>query len=234
MSLIALYDELLGGAALGTERDRMEIANRAALLREQVRSRLADELGLDEHSFALPVLAAYLANAVRLYLLGFYDSAIIEAESRLSAALHGRLHGGPDEASPSDARSTQPRVAIPLAQLLDEALAAGTFSAMAMPPDRFSAMMAGLRDLGRKRQAIDERNRSQGLQITVLAPASGALSGGPGAAHTEPILGYYLSWGADLHHRLIDAVLAVTIVLQAGDRGTHSLHGLRPSAGRTA
>jgi hypothetical protein len=206
MSLLALYDELLGDpvALLTVQRD--EIGNRAALLRAQLAARLVDGLALDEHSFALPAMASYLGSAIRLYLLGFYDAAIIEAEARLAAVCGGRLDGMATPAHPP----------APLAALVARAEAAGLFSAAALGRADRQRLCASLQELSDKRQAIAARNRDQGLQITVVAPAAGALSGGPGAAHTEPILGYYLSWGANLHHLLADGVLAVTLILAGG------------------
>ncbi len=206
MSLLALYDELLGDPLAMVQAQRDEIGHRAALLRAQLAERLVDGLGLDEHSFALPALASYLGAAMRLYLLGFYDAAIVEAEARLAAVIAGRLDG---LATPADAPPG-------LTALVARAAAGGMFSAAALEHAARQRLLASLHELAAKRRAIAERNRDQGLQITVAAPASGALSGGPGAAHTEPILGYYLAWGANLHHLLADGVLAVTLILAAG------------------
>lgn len=206
MSLLAIYDELLGDpvAMLSVHQD--EIGNRAALLRGQLAVRLVEGLGLDEHSFALPAMASYLGSAMRLYLLGFYDAAIIEAEARLAAVFAGRLDGMATPANPPAA----------LADLVVRAEAGGLLSAAGLDPAGRQRLLASMRELAAKRQAIAARNRDQGLQITVVAPAAGALSGGPGAAHTEPILGYYLAWGANLHHLLADGVLAVTLILAGG------------------
>lgn len=234
MSLVALYDELLGDVAGAVRRDAEDIANRCGLIREQLRVRLEHDLGFDEHSFALPALAAYLGNAVRLYVLGFYDAAIIEAESRLAAALQGRLHGSRNPSGPARGQSAPHDEAIPLDRLIDQAVTDRLFHVLAPTPERLDKLVLGLRDLARKRIAIEARNRDQGLQITVIAPASGAISGGPGAAHTEPILGYYLSWGANLHHLLVDAVLAVTLILMAGETQVASSADLiRPGVGKS-
>ena len=223
MSLSTIYDELVGSAADALLKGRLEIDSRAALLREQICVRLERELGLSEHSFAFPVLTAYLANGIRLYLLGFYDASIVEVESRVASALHGRLHGTWERSGIGHAAGVPPSPAVTLALLIDQAESAGLFALPSLPHDRLAGLYAGLRELADKRTAIEARNRDQGLQITVWAPRRGALSGGPGAAHTEPILGYYLSWGANLHHLLIDAVLAVTLILaQDGAHGTAS------------
>jgi len=211
MSLLAIYDELLGDPIARLQVD--EIGNRAALLRGQLAARLVNGLGLDEHSFALPAMASYLSSAIRLYLLGFYDAAIIEAEARLAAALGGRLAGAATPATPPAT----------LAELVARAETGGLFSAAGLDQAGRQRLLASLLELAAKRQAIAARNRDQGLQVTVVAPASGALSGGPGAAHTEPILGYYLAWGANLHHLLADGVLAVTLILAGGgDAGVPS------------
>jgi hypothetical protein len=210
MSLLAIYDELLGDPAALLLSGREEIGNRAALLRGQLAARLVAGLGLDEHSFALPAMASYLGSAIRLYLLGFYDAAIIEAEARLAAALSGRLDGAAGAATAPPA----------LAVLVARAEAGGLFSAAGLDRQGHQRLVASLQEMAAKRQAIDARNRDQGLQITVVAPANGAPSGGPGAAHTEPILGYYLAWGANLHHLLADGVLAVTVMLGGGSDGS--------------
>jgi hypothetical protein len=210
MSLLAIYDELLGDPVAMLQFHHDEIGNRAALLRAQLAARLVAGLGLDEHSFALPAMASYLSGAMRLYLLGFYDAAIIEAEARLAAVFGGRLDGMAAALAP----------AATLVELVARADAGGLFSAPALDQPGRQRLLASLHELAAKRQAIDARNRDQGLQITVVAPASGALSGGPGAAHTEPILGYYLAWGANLHHLLADGVLAVTLILAAGSAAT--------------
>ncbi len=203
MSLLTIYDELLGDPIAALQASREEVANRAALLRAQLSVRLVEGCGLDEHSFALPAMASYLAAALRLYLLGHYDAAIIEAEARIAAALSGRLDGKAVAAAPPAA----------LAALVARVDALALFAGAGLAGAGCQRLLAALRELAEKRQAIAVRNRDQGLQITVIAPASGALSGGPGAAHTEPILGYYLTWGANLHHLLADGVLAVTLVL---------------------
>jgi hypothetical protein len=206
MSLLSIYDELLGDPVAMLQVHQDEIGNRASLLRGQLAARLVDGLGLDEHSFALPAMASYLGSAIRLYLLGYYDAAIIEAEARLAAVLGGRLDGAAAAACPPAT----------LAVLVAHAEGGGLFSTAALDQPGRLRLLTSLQELAAKRQAIDARNRDQGLQITVVAPASGALSGGPGAAHTEPILGYYLAWGANLHHLLADGVLAVTLILAGG------------------
>ena len=90
-NLLSIYDEFLADVRGQTERQGDDIAHRAALLRAQLDRRVVGELQCDVHSFALPSLVAYLGQSVRLYLHGFYDAAIMEATSRLSATLRGRL-----------------------------------------------------------------------------------------------------------------------------------------------
>ncbi len=90
-NLLSVYDEILADVRGQTERQGDDIAHRAALLRAQLDRRVVGELQCNVHSFALPSLVAYLGQAVRLYLHGFYDAAIMEVTSRLSAALRGRL-----------------------------------------------------------------------------------------------------------------------------------------------
>lgn len=233
MSLLNVYDELLGDVAGGLSRASDEIRSRNTLLRDQLGIRLEQELGFDEHSFALPALAAYLGNAVRLYLLGFYDAAIIEAESRLAAALQPRLQELHARTGRGEGRVESPVDPVrPLDRLLDGAVECQLFSHKRLAPERTAALVSSARELARKRLAIDVRNRDQGLQITVVAPASGARSGGPGAAHTEPILGYYLSWGANLHHLLVDAVIAVALILMSGDQATSEVAPGAPLLGK--
>jgi hypothetical protein len=237
--LLAIYDELLADVRGQLERDGGDIANRAALLRTQLDRRVIGELGLEVHSFALPSLVAYLGQAVRLYLLGFYDAAIVEATARLAAALRGRLlslvvwerlgqrtaplvealrrYGGDGDPARLAASWRERRVdglaVLPFDALIDLAESLGVLDSPARP-----RILASLRDLAAKRQAIDERDTDQGRQITLGAVDSGRLSGGPGAAHTEPLLGYYLTWGSSLHLLLTDAVAAVCLVLEAGER----------------
>lgn len=235
MSLLAVYDELLADVAGEAARQSTDIANRAALLRHQVEQRIVGELGMDVHSFALPALVSYLGQAVRLYLLGFYDAAIVEAAARTGAALRGRLLslavwdrldagqsarlrsalGGLDSADVATAyreRGTDVFATLPLTTVVD---LAAEFGVCAGPQQE--RIIASLRDLAAKRLAIDERDADQGRQIALAAVESGRMSGGPGAAHTEPILGYYLTWGATLHLLLADAVVAVCLVLKGGE-----------------
>lgn len=234
MSLLAIYDELLADVVGQSARQASDIANRVGLLRHQVESRVLGELGMDVHSFALPALVSYLGQAVRLYLHGFYDAAIVETAARTGAALRGRLLSlvvwgrldavqsahlrqvvGQDVAQIASAfreRGVDPFAALPLATVVDLAAEFGVFAG----PQR-ERIVASLRDLAAKRQAIDERDADQGRQITLAAVESGRISGGPGAAHTEPILGYYLTWGATLHLLLADAVVAVCLVLKDGE-----------------
>lgn len=244
MNLLEIYDQLLGDAAGEVARHGDEVANRAQLLRRQLAERVVGELGMDTHSFALPALTGYLGQAVRLYLLGFYDAAIIEAGARVAAALRGRLlsrvlwdarntaaspwfaalsaelsrHPALTGAATPDAiariyreRGVDALEMLPCAALVTHGEAAGLFAGAWQ-----ARVAASLRELAAKCTAIDARNHDQGLQITIAAPESGALSGGPGAAHTEPILGYYLSWGANLHLLLVDALIAVSLVLSRG------------------
>jgi hypothetical protein len=241
MSLLAIYDQLLGDVAGQLAGHGDEIAARAQLLRRQLAERVVGELGMDTHSFALPALTAYLGQAARLYLLGFYDAAIVEAVARSAAALRGRLlsrvlwdeagtaaapwfaalrgdlAGHPDLPAPATPaaiarlyreRGVDALEAVPFAALIAHGDAAGLFAG----PWR-ERVVASLRELAGKRAAIDARDRDQGRQITLAAVESGARSGGPGAAHTEPILGYYLSWGANLHALLADALVAVCLLL---------------------
>jgi hypothetical protein len=233
VSLLAIYDEMLADVAAQAARQGGDIANRAGLLRHQVEQRVVGELGMDVHSFALPALVSYLGQAVRLYLLGFYDAAIVEAAARTGAALRGRLLSlavwgrldaarsarlaavlGQDAAAVAGAwraHGADPFAALPLAVVVD---LAAEFAVFAGPQG--ARVAASLRDLAAKRRAIDERDADQGRQIALAAVESGRLSGGPGAAHTEPILGYYLTWGATLHLLLADAVVAVCLVLKDG------------------
>lgn len=235
MSLLALYDEMLADVAGQTVRQSGDIANRAGLLRHQVEQRVVGELGMDVHSFALPALVSYLGQAVRLYLHGFYDAAIVETAARTGAALRGRLLslvvwnrldaaqlarmcsvlGGQDPAAVVAAyreRGVDAFATLPLSTVVDLAAEFGIFNG----PQR-ERITASLRDLAAKRLAIDVRDADQGRQITLAAIDSGRVSGGPGAAHTEPILGYYLTWGSTLHLLLADAVVAVCLVLKGGD-----------------
>lgn len=236
--LLSIYDELLADVRGQTERQGSDIANRAALLRHQLDRRLISELGQDVHSFALSSLTAYLGQAVRLYLHGFYDAAIIEATARVAAALRGRLlslvvwdrlgvhaevvsaalrrHGGGGNLA-AVARAWREQRSDGLAlltfrDLIDLAEVVDILEC----PERLR-IVASLRDLAVKRLAIDERDTDQGRQITLGAVDSGRRSGGPGAAHTEPLLGYYLTWGSSLHLLLADAVAAVCLVLKGGD-----------------
>jgi hypothetical protein len=236
--LLAIYDELLADIRGQTERQGDDIANRAALLRTQLDRRVLGELGLDVHSFALSSLTAYLGQAVRLYLHGFYDAAIVEASSRLAAALRGRLLSAivwerlGDHAATFRAVLVRHGVQASLAEIVAawrgerrDALTALSFAALidlAEPLNLFTGqsgarITASLRDLATKREAIAERDADQGRQIALGAVDSGRLSGGPGAAHTEPLLGYYLMWGSSLHLLLADAVAAVALLLRAGD-----------------
>jgi hypothetical protein len=236
--LLAVYDELMADVGGQTERQAGDIANRAALLRTQLDRRVVGELGLDVHSFALSSLTAYLGQAVRLYLHGFYDAAIVEASSRVAAALRGRLlsllvwnrlaehasllidvlrrHGVLADptaiATGWRERQADGLAPLPFAALIDLAEVCGVFSGPAQ-----ERITASLRDLVSKRDAIATRDEDQGRQITLGAVESGRHSGGPGAAHTEPLLGYYLTWGASLHLLLADAVAAVALILAGGD-----------------
>lgn len=236
--LLVVYDELLADVRGQTERQGDDIANRAALLRTQLDRRVVGELGLDVHSFALSSLTAYLGQAVRLYLHGFYDAAIIEATSRVAAALRGRLlslvvwsrlgdrggaisdvlrrHGGSGDLA---------AVATAWRDQGADGLSALTFREVIELADHLGVLacteqariISSLRDLAAKRLAIDERDADQGRQITLGAVESGRRSGGPGAAHTEPLLGYYLTWGSSLHLLLADAVAAVCLVLKGAE-----------------
>ena len=241
MSLLAIYDEMLADVAAQTVRQSSDIANRAALLRNQVAQRVVGELEMDVHSFALPALVSYLGQAVRLYLHGFYDAAIVEAAARTGAALRGRLlslvvwdrlnaaqsallrsaldgQGPADVATAFRERGVDAFATLPLITVVDLAAEFGIFTG-----SQRERITTSLRDLATKRQAIDERDADQGRQIALAAVESGRISGGPGAAHTEPILGYYLTWGATLHLLLADAVVAVCLVLKGGE-GTVGRH----------
>jgi hypothetical protein len=236
--LLVVYDELLADVRGQTMRQGDDIANRAALLRNQLERRVVSELGLDVHSFALSSLTAYLGQAVRLYLHGFYDAAIIEATSRIAAALRGRLlslvvwnrlgdrgtmiseglrrHGGSGDlnaiATAWRDQGADGLSALPFRDVIDLADHLGVLACAEQ-----SRIVASLRDLAAKRLAIDERDADQGQQITLGAVDSGRRSGGPGAAHTEPLLGYYLTWGSSLHLLLADAVAAVALIVASGD-----------------
>lgn len=234
--LLAIYDELLADVRAQTDRQADDIANRAALLRTQLDRRVVGELGLDVHSFALSALTAYLGQAVRLYLHGFYDAAIGEASSRVAAALRGRLlslvvwerlgdHAPTFRAvlERHGVGSTVAEIATAWRERRSDALAPLPFTALIdlaeivalFPGQTGVRITASLRDLAAKCVAIAERDADQGQQITLGAVDSGRRSGGPGAAHTEPLLGYYLMWGASLHLLLTDAVAAVAVILQS-------------------
>ena len=241
--LLLIYDDLLADVRGHTVRQGDDIAHRATLLRTQLERRVVTALGLDIHSFALPALVAYLGQAVRLYLLGFYDAAIVEASARTASALRGRLlslvvwdrlggHAGVvaealrcqagtgDLAAVAQAWREHGRdglAALPFTVLIDLAEAVGVLDAIGGVKADRPRIVASLRDLAAKRLAIDERDADQGRQITLGAIDSGRRSGGPGAAHTEPLLGYYLTWGSSLHLLLADAVAAVCLVLAGGE-----------------
>lgn len=236
--LLVVYDELLADVRGQTERQGDDIANRAALLRNQLDRCVVGELGLDVHSFALSSLTAYLGQAVRLYLHGFYDAAIVEAASRLETALRGRLlsvvvwnrlgdgggvvsaalrrHDQPDDllaiTNAWRERRQDGLAGLSFLTLIDLAEALAVFSG---PSE--SRLITSLRDLVAKRDAIATRDADQGRQITIGAIDSGRRSGGPGASHTEPLLGYYLTWGSSLHLLLADAVAAVCLVLKGAE-----------------
>jgi len=236
--LLVVYDELLADVRGQAERQGDDIANRAALLRTQLDRRVVGELGLDVHSFALSSLTAYLGQAVRLYLHGFYDAAIVEATARIAAALRGRLlslvvwnrlgeratlisealrrHGGSGDLTAVSMawrdQGADSLSALPFRELIDLADQLGVLTCREQ-----ARIVASLRDLAAKRLAIDERDADQGRQITLGAIDSGRRSGGPGAAHTEPLLGYYLTWGSSLHLLLADAVAAVCLVLKGAE-----------------
>jgi hypothetical protein len=237
-NLLSVYDELLADVRGQTERQGDDIAHRASLLRVQLDRRVVGELQCDVHSFALPSLVAYLGQAVRLYLHGFYDAAIMEATSRLSATLRGRLlslavwnrlghHavavqetlrscGGTGDLAMlvTDWRERHHDgfAILPDTELITLAEITGVFAS----PQQVR-IVASLRDLMAKRQAIRERDIDQGRHMTLGAVESGRRSGGPGAAHTEPLLGYYLTWGSSLHLLLADAVAAVCLILKGSD-----------------
>lgn len=236
--LLVVYDELLADVCGQTARQAEDIANRAALLRIQLDRRVVGELGFDVHSFALSSLVAYLGQAVRLYLHGFYDAAIIEATARVAAALRGRLlslvvwnrlgarasligdvlrrHGGTgDLTAVASAWRDQGADGLSALSFREVIELADQLGVLACPEQM--RIVASLRDLAAKRLAIDERDADQGRQITLGAVDSGRRSGGPGAAHTEPLLGYYLTWGASLHLLLADAVVAVCLVLKGAE-----------------
>lgn len=236
--LLVVYDELLADVRGQTERQGDDIANRAALLRNQLDRRVVGELGLDVHSYALSSLTAYLGQAVRLYLHGFYDAAIVEATSRLEAALRGRLlslvvwnrlgdaagvvsaalrrHGQADDLTTITKAWRERRqdglTGLSFVTLIDLAEALAVLNGPSGP-----RLINSLRDLAAKRDAIAARDADQGRQITLGAIDSGRRSGGPGAAHTEPLLGYYLTWGSSLHLLLADAVAAVCLVLKGAE-----------------
>jgi hypothetical protein len=207
-------------------------------LRNQLDRRVVGELGFDVHSFALSSLTAYLGQAVRLYLHGFYDAAIIEATARIAAAFRGRLlslvvwnrlgdrasvisdllrrHGGTgDLAAVATAWRDQGADGLSALSFREVIELADQLGVLACPEQ--TRIVASLRDLAAKRLAIDERDADQGRQITLGAVDSGRHSGGPGAAHTEPLLGYYLTWGSSLHLLLADAVVAVCLVLKSAE-----------------
>lgn len=237
-NLLSVYDELLADVCGQTERQGNDIAHRAALLRAQLDRRVVDEFQCDVHSFALPSLVAYLGQAVRLYLHGFYDAAILEATSRLSATLRGRLLSlavwnrlGPHAVSVQKIlrncggtgdlvmlvsnwreRRHDGFAILPDTELITLAEITGVFAS----PQQ-ARIVTSLRDLMAKRQAIRERDIDQGQHMTLGAVDSGRRSGGPGAAHTEPLLGYYLTWGSSLHLLLADAVVAVCLILKGND-----------------
>lgn len=236
--LLVVYDELLADVCGQVARQADDIANRATLLRTQLDRRVVGELGFDVHSFALSSLTAYLGQAVRLYLHGFYDAAIIEATARLTAALRGRLLSlvvwnrlGDRAALIADVLRRQGgtgdlvAVANAWRDQGADGLSALSFREVIDLADQFGVLacaeqariVASLRDLAAKRLAIDERDADQGRQITLGAVDSGRRSGGPGAAHTEPLLGYYLTWGSSLHLLLADAVAAVALILNGGE-----------------
>jgi hypothetical protein len=244
MSILSFYDSVLADIPQFIAQQGDEQRNRAALLRQRLNQRLVDELALNIHSVAPSVLVPYLGTAIRCYLIGFYDVAIRDLNARVRAALQGRLLaimlwedtgrgqqliqlltaklasvGGQNQTTLAQwkekfrATNQDPFDQIDSAFIVNWSKELGLFAG---PWEE--RVYTSLRQLNTKDVEIVQRDRNQGRQLAIHAIENGLLSGGPGAVQTESVLGFYLTWGAELPNILADAAMAMCLVLMAGNR----------------
>lgn len=240
MNILSFYDTVLADIPQFIAEQGDEQLNRAALLRQRLSQRLVDELALNIHSVAPSVLVPYLGTAIRCYLIGFYDVAIRELNARVRAALQGRLLAimlwedvGRGQQLMSKLASVGGQHQNSLSQWKDKFRTTGedpfdhidTASIVSWSNEFgfFSGPWAervftSLCQLNAKDLELVQRDRNQGRQLAIHAIENGLLSGGPGAVQTESVLGFYLTWGADLPNVLADAAMAMCLVLTAGNR----------------
>jgi hypothetical protein len=192
MPLIDAFDHFFRDLGRLTGSDAEERRLRCELLRARVEERLERERGYDEHSLATPIMAGYLERAFSLYVLGFFESCIVEAHTRL-ASLARTLAGSDDE--DLEALLGRPAVAAALAGETDV--------------DR------AVRLIARRRRDLRAREDQLALSILVDSPARGRAAGGAGAVIAESPTSQRLRWGADLHDALPLAVHACCLMVRA-------------------
>jgi hypothetical protein len=198
MPLIDAYDHFFREPGKLTGSDAEERALRFELLRGRIEQRLQVELGLDEHSLAVPMMCGYLERAFSLYVLGFFESCIVELHARVGS-LARTLAGSDDE----DLEGLLEREA------LRRALAPGG-----------EDLAGALRLLARRRRDLRAREDQLALSILKRSQDRGRASGGYGAVIAESPTSQRMRWGADLHDVLALAVRACCLLVEASRAAT--------------
>ena len=193
MPLTDAFDHFFRDAGKLTGSDADERALRFELLRGRIEERLQKALGLDEHSLAVPMMAGYLERALSLYVLGFFESCILEAHARI-ASLARALAGSDDE----DLEGLLQREAVRLA------LAPGG-----------DEVAGAMRLLARRRRDLRLREDQLALSILGGSQERGRASGGYGAVIAESPTSQRLRWGTDLHDALALSVRAACLLIEA-------------------
>jgi hypothetical protein len=192
MPLTDAFDHFFREPGKLTGSDGEERHLRFELLRGRVEERLQNALGLDEHSLAVPIMAGYLERALSLYVLGFFESCILEVHARVGSL--ARALAGSDE---DDLEALLARDAV------KKALAPGG-----------DEVAGALRLIARRRR--DLRLREEQLALSVLGGsiARGRASGGFGAVIAESPTSQRMRWGSDLHDALALAVRAACLLIE--------------------
>jgi hypothetical protein len=185
MPLTDAFDHVFREPGRLTGSDAEERRLRFELLRARVEERLERERGYGEHSLAIPIMAGYLERAFSLFVLGFFESCIVELHARI-ASLARVVASSDDEEL--EALLGRPAVA----------------KALGGEPEVDRAV----RLIARRQRDLRAREDQLALSILVDSYARGRASGGAGAVIAESPTSQRQRWGADLHDALPLAVHA--------------------------
>ncbi len=191
MALIDVYDHFFREPGRLTGSDADECQLRFDLLRSRIEARLVGGLGWDEHSLAVPVMAAYLERAIGLYVLGYFESCIVELHARVESLLR--------------------TLAVSRADL--EALLRSPAAAPLSTVD--PALMRALGQLAGKRRDLAVRDDEFAHSILIDSPARGLASRGRGAVIAESPTSQRLRWGSDLPDILALSIWAICLLIEA-------------------